>query len=97
MDTYKLKVAGVERDLPLCKLKDDLYIAAFVIFGDVELTTDSNIITLSTCIGSADDQRYIVQAVLTDENADPQALLDKAAEDFQRDYLDKYNSGAEAQ
>ena len=39
MDTYKLKVAGVERDLPLCKLKDDLYIAAFVIFGDVELTT----------------------------------------------------------
>ena len=38
-----------------------------------------------------------VQAVLTDENADPQALLDKAAEDFQRDYLDKYNSGAEAQ
>lgn len=38
MDTYKLKVAGLERDLPLCKLKDDLYIAAFVIFGDVELT-----------------------------------------------------------
>lgn len=38
-----------------------------------------------------------VQAVLTDENADPQALLDKAVEDFQRDYLDKYNSGAEAQ
>lgn len=38
MDTYKLNVAGVERDLPLCKLKDDLYIAAFVIFGDVELT-----------------------------------------------------------
>ena len=38
-----------------------------------------------------------VQAVLTDENADPQALLDKAVEDFQRDYLDTYNSGAEAQ
>lgn len=38
-----------------------------------------------------------VQAVLTDENADPQALLDKAVADFQRDYLDKYNSGAEAQ
>ena len=35
-------------------------------FRDVELTTDSNIITLSTCIGSADDQRYIVQAVLTE-------------------------------
>lgn len=35
---YKLKVAGVERDLPVCKLNDDLSIAAFVIFGDVELT-----------------------------------------------------------
>lgn len=33
----------------------------------VELTTDSHILTLSTCIGSADDQRYVVQAVLTEE------------------------------
>lgn len=38
---YKMKVAGVERDLPLCKLSDELYIAAFVIFGDVELTVSS--------------------------------------------------------
>ena len=37
-NTYKLKVAGVERDLPLCPLNDKLSIAAFVIFGDVELT-----------------------------------------------------------
>lgn len=37
-DCYKMKVAGLERDLPLCKLADDLYIAAFVIFGDVEMT-----------------------------------------------------------
>ncbi len=36
--SYKLKIAGLERDLPLCKVNDDLYIAAFVIFGDVELT-----------------------------------------------------------
>ena len=36
--TYTLKVAGVERDLPLCPLNDALYIGAFVIFGDVELT-----------------------------------------------------------
>ncbi len=38
MDHYKLTVAGLERDLPLCKISDELYIAAFVIFGDVELT-----------------------------------------------------------
>ena len=35
---YKLKVAGLERDLPVCKISDELAIAAFVIFGDVELT-----------------------------------------------------------
>ncbi len=35
---YPITVAGVKRDLPLCKISDDLTIAAFVIFGDVELT-----------------------------------------------------------
>ncbi len=36
--TYKMKVAGLERDLPICRVNDNLYIGAFVIFGDVELT-----------------------------------------------------------
>ncbi len=36
--TYKLSIAGLERDLPLCPLNDSAMIAAFVIFGDVELT-----------------------------------------------------------
>lgn len=36
--SYTLKVAGLERELPLCPLNDTLKIAAFVIFGDVELT-----------------------------------------------------------
>lgn len=35
---YPMTVAGVKRDLPLCKINDNLTIAAFVIFGDVELT-----------------------------------------------------------
>ncbi len=35
---YKMKIAGLDRSLPLCKLTDDLKIAAFVIFGDAELT-----------------------------------------------------------
>lgn len=35
---YRLKVAGLERDLPICKLNDKISIAGFVIFGDVELT-----------------------------------------------------------
>ena len=36
--TYTITVAGVTRDLPLCPIHDDLTIAGFVIFGDVELT-----------------------------------------------------------
>lgn len=35
---YKLKVAGIERNLPLCPVNDELYIGAFVLFGDIELT-----------------------------------------------------------
>lgn len=35
---YKMNIAGLDRALPLCKLNDDLYIGAFVIFGDAELT-----------------------------------------------------------
>lgn len=37
-DTYRLEVAGLVRDLPICKINDELSIAAFVMFGDVELT-----------------------------------------------------------
>ena len=35
---YPITVAGVKRDLPVCKVTDDLYIAGFVVFGDQELT-----------------------------------------------------------
>ena len=35
---YELNVAGLKRNLPLCRLTDELKIGAFVIFGDVELT-----------------------------------------------------------
>ena len=36
--TYKMNIAGLERELPLCPVSDNLDIAAFIIFGDVELT-----------------------------------------------------------
>ena len=35
---YHMTVAGLERDLPICKVNDSLSIAGFVIFGDQELT-----------------------------------------------------------
>ena len=36
---HRMTIAGCERALPLCPLSEDLMIAAFVIFGDPELTT----------------------------------------------------------
>ena len=36
--TYELNVAGLKRDLQLFPISDKLQIAAFIIFGDVELT-----------------------------------------------------------
>lgn len=39
MLAHSMIIAGLERKLPICKVTDDLYIGAFVIFGDCELTT----------------------------------------------------------
>ena len=39
MKTYRMKIAGLWRELPICPVNDELSIGAFVIFGDPELTT----------------------------------------------------------
>ena len=36
---YRMNIAGLDRALPLCPISDKLMIGAFVIFGDMELTT----------------------------------------------------------
>lgn len=36
---HKMNIAGLDRQLPLCPISDELMIAGFVIFGDPELTT----------------------------------------------------------
>lgn len=38
MLTHSMRIAGLERELPICKVTDDLYIGAFICFGDAELT-----------------------------------------------------------
>lgn len=38
MNTYKVTIAGCERELQLFPVSDSLDIAAFIIFGDVEIT-----------------------------------------------------------
>ena len=38
MNYYQIDIAGLKRHLPLCPLNDELFIGAFIMFGDVELT-----------------------------------------------------------
>ncbi|MBE7025411.1 MAG: adenine phosphoribosyltransferase [Ruminococcaceae bacterium] len=35
---YSMKIAGLDRELPLCPIGENLYIGAFIMFSDVELT-----------------------------------------------------------
>ena len=40
--SYTMTIAGLQRELPLCRLNEHVSIAAFVIFGDVPLTVASS-------------------------------------------------------
>ena len=46
---YKMNIAGLDRELPLCPISDKLMIGAFVIFGDPELTTACAEALLARC------------------------------------------------
>ena len=36
--SYKMKIAGLDRNLPICPVDENISIGAFVMFGDAELT-----------------------------------------------------------
>ena len=55
---YRMKVAGLERDLPICPVTEDLYIAGFVIFGDQELT----VACAAELLKKAPEYDYIITA-----------------------------------
>ena len=55
---YRMKVAGLERDLPICPVTEDLYIAGFVIFGDQELT----VACAAELLKKAPESDYIITA-----------------------------------
>ena len=55
---YRMNVAGLERDLPICKVTDNLYIAGFVIFGDQELT----VACARDLLAKAPEYDYIITA-----------------------------------
>ena len=55
---YPMNIAGLDRELPICKVTDDLYIAGFVIFGDQELT----VACAKALLEKAPEYDYIITA-----------------------------------
>lgn len=55
---HPMTIAGLKRELPICRVNDDLYIGAFVIFGDVELT----VACAKALLEKAPEYDYIITA-----------------------------------
>ena len=55
---YRMNIAGLDRNLPICPVTDDLYIAGFVIFGDPELT----VACAKALLEKAPEYDYIITA-----------------------------------
>ncbi|MEE1219213.1 MAG: phosphoribosyltransferase family protein [Ruminococcus sp.] len=49
MDTYKINISGIERELVKYPVNDKLDIAAFIMFGDIEITEKSAEELLKIC------------------------------------------------
>ncbi len=58
MKNYPIRIAGIDRKLPICRVNDDLYIGAFVIFGDTELT----VAAASALLEKAPEYDYLITA-----------------------------------
>lgn len=57
---YEMEIAGLKRKLPLCKVNEDTYIAAFICFGDYEVTVKAAEKMLD--LVSADEYDYMLTA-----------------------------------
>ena len=51
-ETYTLHVAGLTRELTICKVNDHMDIAAFIMLGDAELTVAAATELLKSVHGS---------------------------------------------
>lgn len=58
MHYYPIKIGSVERQLPICPVTDELHIAAFVVFGDFELTVEC----AKELLKKAPDHDYMITA-----------------------------------
>ncbi|MBQ3150029.1 MAG: adenine phosphoribosyltransferase [Clostridia bacterium] len=55
---YSMNIAGIDHKLPLCRVTDDLYIGAFVLFGNAKLT----VACARELLKKAPDYDYVITA-----------------------------------
>lgn len=55
---YEIDIAGLKRHLPLCPINENLYIGAFIMFGDVEIT----VVTAKALLAKAPEHDIIITA-----------------------------------
>ena len=60
--TYTMTIAGLKRELPICKVNDDLYIGAFICFGDAEVTEAAAAAMLKKLEGIEYDYLFTAEA-----------------------------------
>ncbi len=77
--SYTLTVAGVTRELPLCRVTDEMYIAAFVMFGDVELT--------KACASALLEKAPAHDIMITAESKGIPLLYEMARQAGENDYI----------
>ncbi len=74
-----MTIAGLTRNLPICRLNDNLSIAGFVIFGDVELT----VATAAELLKRAPEYDYMITA----ESKGIPLIHEMARQSGQNDYI----------
>lgn len=90
--TYTLTVAGVTRELPLCPVNENLDIAAFVMFGDVEITIACAKALLEKCpdfdiLITAESKGIPLAYEMSRQSGKPYVLARKSAKLYMKDPL----------
>lgn len=90
--TYTLTVAGVTRDLPLCPVNEHLDIAAFIMFGDVEMTIACAKALLEKCpdfdiLITAESKGIPLAYEMSRQSGKPYVLARKSAKLYMKDPL----------
>ena len=90
--TYTLTVAGVTRELPLCPVNEHLDIAAFIMFGDVEMTIACAKALLEKCpdfdiLITAESKGIPLAYEMSRQSGKPYVLARKSAKLYMKDPL----------